>query len=173
MMFSFSSTLHYPGIVEVIDKTHSKSITKDGCYRMALLEPVLGKTKQVFNIKHTGDSTWVGIGICHKEKVIINNYDFSFSTLDHGTYVMSSNAGVFSCLEEAKNNCVKGFTFKKNDVIKVTYDPINFTLTYTKEDSDASFEFEITDSEDYHPCIVYYFQNDTTEIINEIKYVNL
>lgn len=37
---------------------------------MALLEPGLGKTKQTFKFKQTGNSTWVGFGICHKEKVV-------------------------------------------------------------------------------------------------------
>jgi len=48
-----------------------------------------------FNMKE-GNIAWVAVGMCQKNKTISNNYGFPFSTLGHGAYMISSNAGTWS-----------------------------------------------------------------------------
>lgn len=48
--------------------------------------------KVAFLIKENS-SNWVAVGLCHKNVVQANNYQFNYSTLGHGGYLISSNGG--------------------------------------------------------------------------------
>ncbi len=38
-------------------------------------------------------SNWVAVGLCYKNIVKANNFQFNYSTLGHGGYLISSNGG--------------------------------------------------------------------------------
>ena len=41
-------------------------------------------------------STWVAVGMCHRDIVVAKDYRFNFSNTGHGAYMVSSNGGVWS-----------------------------------------------------------------------------
>ena len=42
------------------------------------------------------NSKWLGVGICLKKIVTDKKYNFEFSKLGHGAYIISSNGGSWS-----------------------------------------------------------------------------
>jgi len=46
-------------------------------------------------MKEVNPSNWIGVGICHKNIIKAKNYNFTFSQLGHGAYMISSNGGKF------------------------------------------------------------------------------
>ena len=40
-------------------------------------------------------SNWLAVGICYKNAVAESNYNFNYSTLGHGAYLVSCNAGTY------------------------------------------------------------------------------
>jgi hypothetical protein len=65
----------------------------------------------------------VGIGVCYREIVKSNHYQFTFDNIDHGAHMISANGGSWSCHEASSNNKVKAFKFGQDDVICVTISP--------------------------------------------------
>ena len=49
-------------------------------------------TTVAFKIKEN-HSNWLAVGVCYKNTVQQNNYQFNYSTLGHGGYLISSNGG--------------------------------------------------------------------------------
>jgi len=41
-------------------------------------------------------SKWLGVGVCQKNLIQGKNYNFEFSKLGHGAYIVSSNGGSWS-----------------------------------------------------------------------------
>ena len=70
--------------------------------------------------------------MCHKKIIISRNYNFSFSTLGHGAYLVSSNGGSWCNISSELNNTVKAFKFTKGDIITCEYDPKNKKIHFTK-----------------------------------------
>lgn len=95
--FKFSSDLKHTGI-SVVSDTQIKS-TEGYSYRFALMEPALqvggGKAVKVgFKVKEN-QSNWLAVGVCYKNTVANSDYNFNYSTLGHGAYLVSSNAGTY------------------------------------------------------------------------------
>lgn len=93
--FRFSSDLKHSGI-SVVSDTQIKS-SEGYSYRFALMEPALqvGGAKAVkvgFKVKEN-HSNWLAVGVCYKNTVASSDYNFNYSTLGHGAYLVSSNAG--------------------------------------------------------------------------------
>jgi hypothetical protein len=66
-------------------------------YHFALMEPPLqskGNKMQSVAFKIKENSTnWLAVGICQKSVVVGNGFNFSYSTLGHGAFMISSNGG--------------------------------------------------------------------------------
>lgn len=88
-------------------------------------------------------SNWIAIGICHKNIIKSKNFTFSFSTLGHGAYMISSNGGTWSNHQSGFNNVVKAFKFAKGDVVVCAYDPVGNFLTFSKEKTNETYKLEI------------------------------
>jgi hypothetical protein len=93
--FKFSTELKHSGI-SVTSDMQIKS-TEGYSYRFALMEPALqtggGKAVKVaFKVKEN-QSNWLAVGVCYKNTVASSDYTFNYSTLGHGAYLVSSNAG--------------------------------------------------------------------------------
>ena len=79
-------------------------------------------------MKDINVSNWVAVGVCHKNIIASKNYNFTFSQLGHGAYMISSNGGTWSNTQTTFNNVVKAFKFAKNDIVICDYDPINMNI---------------------------------------------
>lgn len=80
------------------------------------MEPV----KFGFKITKLTTGHWVAIGVCYRNIVKSNHYQFTYDTTDHGAHMISANGGSWSCLEPSNNNKVKAFKFGQDDIISVT-----------------------------------------------------
>ena len=49
-----------------------------------------------FRMKEVNPSNWCAVGLCHKNIIVSKNYNFTFSQLGHGGYMISSNGGTWS-----------------------------------------------------------------------------
>ena len=93
--FKFSPEYKHTGI-KVMSENTIKS-TEGYSYRFALMEPSLSSNgnkpvKVSFKVKEN-HSNWLAVGICYKNAVAESNYNFNYSTLGHGAYLVSCNAG--------------------------------------------------------------------------------
>ena len=93
--FKYSPELKHQG-VEVVSETVVKSIEAYN-YHYCLMEPSLqekgNRPRSVAYKVKENTSNWLGMGVCHKNIVQSNNYQFNYSTLGHGGYMISSNGG--------------------------------------------------------------------------------
>jgi hypothetical protein len=54
---------------------------------------------------------WVGLGVCYKNIIEKNNFEFKFDNVGHGCYLISGNAGTWSHSDVDFNNVVKVSAF--------------------------------------------------------------
>ena len=106
--FMFSSTTKHPDI-KIISPLVVKSANNSG-YKFAIMEPGLQADQTVkdygFKVKESS-SSWVAVGMCHKNTVISKNYGFNFSAIGHGAYMISANGGSWSSIKAEQNNSIK------------------------------------------------------------------
>ena len=99
-----------------------------------------------------GAFSWCAVGMCHKNKILNNNYGFPYSSVGHGAYLISSNAGTWSNLDSGKNNLVSAFNFTLNDTVICTYDPIEKKIFFENLKTKAKYDlrFEIVEDDPIH-----------------------
>ena len=105
--FSFSHQYKHANVTVAAPNLVKVSTGASG-YKFAVMTPSLdglskpikfGFKMKVFIILHRKEvhqSNWLAIGMCHLDTIIAKNYTFSFSTLGHGAYMISSNGGSWS-----------------------------------------------------------------------------
>ena len=54
--------------------------------------------KVSFKVKEN-HSNWLAVGVCYKNAVADSGYNFNYSTLGHGAYLVSCNAGTLSPIQ--------------------------------------------------------------------------
>lgn len=86
----------------MVSDTVAKSVEAYN-YHFALMEPSLTEKgaknlKVAFLIKEN-TSNWVAVGLCDKNIVQTNSYQFNYSNLGHGGYLISSNGGIFYIMQ--------------------------------------------------------------------------
>lgn len=107
--------------------------TGNPSYKYVLLDWGLGMEKKVMKFKILQDrNNWVSIGVAHKNIVESKNFEFSYSTVGHGAYMVGSNGNSWSNTRPEVNNTIKSFKFTKGDTILVIYDPQNKKLRFKK-----------------------------------------
>lgn len=74
------------------------------------------------------------MGLCNKATVELNGYQFNYSTLGHGGYLISSNGGSWSSVDSSKNNVVTSFNFVVDDIIVLHYIPEEKKVVFWKKD---------------------------------------
>jgi hypothetical protein len=100
-----------------------KSLGNAG-YKYVLLDWTLANEKKVMKFKILQDkNNWVSIGIAHKNIVESKNFEFSYSNIGHGAYMVGSNGNSCSNTRADANNTIKSFKFSKGDSVIVVYDP--------------------------------------------------
>ena len=73
--------------------------------------------KYRWGIKITKLAGWVAIGVCLKNSIIKANYHFNYTTVGHGSYLISGNGYSWSHFESNNNSVCNSFSFHTNDII--------------------------------------------------------
>jgi len=156
-----------------VSPTQAKSSGSGINYKFAILEPsiqIKGIQKRTFafRFKEVSSNNWIAVGICHKNIIVQKGYNFTYSQLNHGAYMISSNGGSWSNISSTYNNVVKAFKFGKGDLVTCEYDPFNLQLIFRKEKTKEEYKLEIKHISDdqLHPCCLFYYLNDEIEFIN-------
>lgn len=142
--FKFSPEFKHSGI-SVLNDSSIKS-TEGYSYRFALMEPALTANgnkpvKVAFKVKEN-HSNWLAVGICYKNLVSESNYNFNYSTLGHGAYLVSCNAGSWSSIDASKNNQVTAFSYFVGDTITVDYDPTESKVVFKRKGTEDTHTIE-------------------------------
>lgn len=76
---------------------------------------------------------WVGAGICLKNHITNANFNFSYTTTGHGSYMISSNGYSWSHSQADLNSVMKSFHFNTvGDIIYLEYDPKENKIRFAK-----------------------------------------
>lgn len=65
---------------------------------------------------------WIGIGVCLRNKIVANNYKFTYESLGHGSYMLSSNGYTWSSSVQAMNSAYHSFSFTTGDFVILEFD---------------------------------------------------
>ena len=105
------------------------------------MEPAIGKAAKgfSFSIKES-TSNWLAIGFCHRKLVESKGFSFSFGSIGHGAYMMSSNGGSWSHTKIEYNNTVKALKFAKGDIVHANIDHLSEKIIFTKNKSAEKYE---------------------------------
>ena len=105
--FTFGEKRHMD--IEVVDGITVRS-NKNSGYKFALMDPSAeekgGPRSFSFKINECV-SNWIGVGLCHSKVVASKGYGFSFGSIGHGGYMISSNGGIWSHSNANHNNKIK------------------------------------------------------------------
>jgi len=88
-------------------------------FNQSLQSYVKSRKKVEWFLKISKLSCWIGIGIALKNKMIQHNYQFNYTSLGHGSYLLSSNGYTWSNSIQADNSSFKSFYFSTNDVLRI------------------------------------------------------
>ena len=97
------------------------------------------------------------------------NYNFNYTSLGHGSYLLSSNGYTWSHSIQTDNSSFKSFYFTTNDVLKIEVDPTEWKVNFynlgkvsgslkTKKskntyDKKYSLSIEQSTNDEYYPCV--------------------
>lgn len=98
---------------------------------------------------------WIGVGICLKKIISNANYFFNYSTVGHGSYMISNNGYSWSHSATDFNSAHKSFNYAQGDIVYIEYDRKNKKLRFRKNQGPEKFELDIVDppaGDSYHPC---------------------
>lgn len=125
--------------------------------------------------------SWIGIGIALKSKMVQQNYKFEYSSLGHGSYLISSNGYTWSHSIQADNSSFKSFYFSTNDIVRIELDPNDWTLNFylygknikvskKKMPSIQQKKFSLSINplpagDEYYPCVNLCTTGDSVEIV--------
>ena len=165
--YHFSETYKQEDI-GLLGKTTAISNSSDS-YKFAVLEPSIessGLKEFKFRMKNLV-SSWVAVGMCHRDIVVSKDYRFNYSSTGHGAYMVSSNRGVWSNTRSEHNNKVSAFSFCTDDVVHVKVDLSSKTVKFILNEEEDSWETTFTTiaGDELYPCVLFYFQNDEVECL--------
>ena len=117
----------------------------------------LQKSKVTWAIKVTKLVGWVAIGLCLRQVVKDAAFKFNYSTIGHGSYMISANGYVWSHTETQVNSKFQSFLFQTGDVLALQYDPLTSFLTINKIGTKpATYKLKIAPlnyGEELSPCV--------------------
>jgi hypothetical protein len=108
--FKFNSKTKHPNLF-IYNDNHLVGC-EPTAYKCCILDnPIEGeevpKDKKSVTFRVVKSSGWIGLGVCHKNIVVTEKFDFSFENVGHGCYMISSNGGSWSNINADENNIVK------------------------------------------------------------------
>lgn len=78
-------------------------------------------------------ASWVGVGISHLDSVKGVNFDFSYTSANHGNYLVSSNGYSWNGYKMEFNSKFETFSFITGDIIEIIYNPVSNQITFIKQ----------------------------------------
>lgn len=119
--FVFSEKLKHSNIT-LTGQMIAKSSTGTQSYKFCLLEPNINLKNlskpltfafkiNINNVNY--GNNWIAVGVCHKNIIVQKNYNFTFSTLGHGAYMVSSV--IFQAFRQPSHACAKEKKRKKKE----------------------------------------------------------
>ncbi|CAD8185112.1 unnamed protein product [Paramecium octaurelia] len=153
--FIFSTARKSPSITITEQKNAHQTATQQYDNRFILIEPRIMRSCKIA-IKITYLANWIGIGIAYKNVLSSKNMQFDYSNLGHGSYMISSNAYIWSHSKKEENHILKSFFFTKDDIIIVDVNLEIKTLKFTcknKPNATQVLTFDPTYNDDIHFCI--------------------
>lgn len=132
--------------------------------------------------------SWIGVGVCFKNKIKDLNFQFSYQALGHGSFMVSSNGYAWSSSSTIDNGVMKGWSFVMGDIITIEFDPIDWTLAYTVQSAEKvapskskmmtkpqykklgttkKFKLALQPNlmDEYYPCVNLCSMGDSVEIV--------
>lgn len=105
--------------------------------RFILMEQDLSSNlrKKCWAVKIKKFVGWIGVGISLKSQIIHVNYNFHYTTIGHGSYLISTNGYSWSHSVKEYNSSFKCFTFAVGDTIHIEYNPLIGKLKFRKNES--------------------------------------
>ena len=88
--------------------------------------------KKSWGIKIKKFGGWIGIGMSLKKQIMTANYNFHYTILGHGSYLISTNGYSWSHSEKEFNSAFKCFTFAVGDTVFMEYNPFTKKLKFRK-----------------------------------------
>jgi hypothetical protein len=70
--------------------------------------------------------------MCHINTIKSANFNFKYTVMGHGNYLISSNGYSWSSLKPEFNSHFEPFTFDTGDIIEITYSPKTKTIEFLK-----------------------------------------
>lgn len=107
--------------------------------------------------------------MCHKGVVVGKQYQFNFSTVGHGAYMISANGGTWSNTNAEFNNKVRAFKFGKGDIVTAVVNVEEKKITFKKKLESFDIPFSVIPGDELHPCALFYYVNDEVEYLPEYK----
>ena len=105
--------------------------------RFILMEQDLSKSskKKTWGIKIKKLGGWIGVGISLKSQIVGSNFNFHYTTIGHGSYLISTNGYSWSHSVKEYNSALKCFTFAIGDTVYIEYNPLLGKLKFRKNES--------------------------------------
>ena len=75
---------------------------------------------------------WIGVGMSLKNVITKANFMFNYSSIGHGSYMISNNGYSWSHSAPEFNSAHKTFPYTVNDIVYMEYDKINKKLRFRK-----------------------------------------
>jgi hypothetical protein len=99
--------------------------------------------------------SWIGVGMCHINTIKNTDFNFEYTEMGHGNYLISSNGYSWSSLKPEFNSHFEPFTFDTGDTIEITYSPKTKTIDFSKMGTEDkySLDFEFRPGDPLHPAI--------------------
>lgn len=144
------------------------AIRTDGAQSIHKYIPCNIDNKMRWGIKIIKFVGWVGIGICLKNAIKNANYFFNYTSIGHGSYLISSNGYSWSHSVKQFNSAFKTFQFAVNDVVYLEYDPKEGKLRFKKATGPDTFALDIVPAplgDVYNPCVNLCSTGDSIEIV--------
>lgn len=149
--FVFSEKLKHSNIT-LTGQMIAKSSTGTQSYKFCLLEPNINLKNlskpltfafkiNINNVNY--GNNWIAVGVCHKNIIVQKNYNFTFSTLGHGAYMVSSNGGTWSNTNAQQNNSVKAFKFGSGDIIACKLSHVNKTIEFKNVKTNQTYQLNL------------------------------
>lgn len=158
---------HQPPGVSFL-RNRAKNISNNNEHRFIFINAPFDLNHRVchWKIKFISPPTWIGLGLCNKEKVIENDYRFHSkkNSFVHGTYLVSTNGYIWNSNNSAENSVSIHLPLvSSGDIIEFLYQPSKQDLMFQIH----NFKYRLTKVEgnDLTCCILFLNHGNEVEVL--------
>ena len=111
-------------------------------------------------------ASWIGVGVAHLDSIKSASFDFSYTSANHGNYLLSSNGYSWNGYKMEFNSKHGTTSFGTGDTMEVTYEPNANRVSFKKEGSDTVHTYDVDPAQKpIHAAINLTGIGDTVEIV--------